>query len=249
MTLSWAAIDILRETLRLNHWCPFEIPHHGRTDEERANVRGAVLADLEHRGLARSGDPEPDLVHSLRLLDRPLIALTVIARLGDGDELRARVVSSGQRAVIAVQTGRALRVDPIRPTSMIAAALGLIPDKPAGPGQSVTFPIIPTPAAQATNIMHPAGDSGAGYGRQRHLARVILARPRSRVGQFGLTVRDRHGKENRLPELMWFDTDAGRYLTEIRRGPDGHDWATYSPADNARIAAHLTDLLAWHTST
>ncbi len=72
---------------------------------------------------------------------------------------------------------------------------------------------------------------------------AVFERPRLRAGQFGVTVRGRHGREQRAPQVAWFDNDQGRYMSQTRQGQDGQKWLTHAPADNARIAAQLAQEL------
>src|SRR5207253_1822832 len=81
------------------------------------------------------------------------------------------------------------------------------------------------------------------HGAQLRTAQEIMERPRLRVGQFTAYARNGRGLWLRSPELSWFDTDAGRYLTQATRARDGHDWVTVAPADNQRIVRQLGEML------
>jgi hypothetical protein len=74
------------------------------------------------------------------------------------------------------------------------------------------------------------------------LVESIMKRPVLRIGQLGVTLRDAHGVR-RLPGIAWFDTDQGRYASSVRRGSDGADWTTLTPADNARLTHRLLEML------
>jgi hypothetical protein len=43
--------------------------------------------------------------------------------------------------------------------------------------------------------------------------------------------------------IAFYDTDAGRYLFQLRRNPDGRDWATVTPADNQLLAQRIWEML------
>lgn len=71
----------------------------------------------------------------------------------------------------------------------------------------------------------------------------LLAQPRLRGGQIGVTARDEQGMKHRSPVLSWFDTVTGRYLSLIREGPDGHEWLTISPADVRTLRTRLSEMV------
>jgi hypothetical protein len=247
-SLSLAAVDILWERLELGlPPFPFEIPHNGRTVEERANIREAVFADLRRRKLMHAQRLDPDVEDGLRALAQPQVALTAFGSLGDDAMLLARVVRTGQNAILSVLIGQALRFEHIRPAAIVPAIIGLIPDEPPGPGQPVTLSLAePEPRKTADRDMFrpvhkPKRSPDA---TAQAAAEAIFQRPRKRVGQFGITVRGRHGREHRGPELGWFDTDAGRYAAHTRTAPDGQRWVTYSPADRTRLGHLLNGQLA-----
>lgn len=241
--LSLAAVDILSETLRLGPSpFPFEVPHNAQSSAQRAGIREAVLADLEQRGLAGSGRVEPDVGDSLATVYSSEIALTSVALLDDGRQLSARVASSGGSAVRAVLDGQLLHVDRVRPSALVQAVVELLPDERPALDQSITITsgteksAKPEGAQFSTMVRAPK----TGRAAQLAAAKVILERPRIRVGQFGIILR---GARNPLPELGWFDTDAGRYLTQASTGDDGKSWVTYAPADNAKLGHLLQDQL------
>jgi hypothetical protein len=220
--LSLAAIDILLERLGLGAApFPFEIPHHGRTQGERAAIRDGVLADLERRGLIDEG------AAVVRLFARPAVVITAFG-LQEGGPLFARVCGVGRQAVTAVGKGDGVHFERIRPTALVAAAVGLLPVERAGSGQPVTIPgegaegpevgvVVRAPASQVVR------------------ARAILERERLRFGQFRVGVRGRPGAD-----VFWFDTGEGRYLMTSSAGRDGLVWTTISPADGKRIGQVLS---------
>lgn len=226
-TLSLAAIDILWEEFGLGQAVfPFELPHNGQTLVERAGIRQAVHADLHARGLARDGNA--DLVRQpLALLAEPRIAVTLAGLVGQNRELRARSASDGRSAVLATQHGNSVAIAQIHPASVVTAAVALLPEVPAGRGQSVTL----------SNEDTLAGSRS----RQVLAARSYLQRPRHHVGQFGVTVANRDHTEHRAPPLGWFDTDHGRYLCQVTSNQDGEQWTTYAPATPSKITQHLDE--------
>jgi hypothetical protein len=245
-TLSLAAVDTLWELLRVGaRPFPFEIPYHGATMEERGRIRNTVLADLESRGLASRGKLEPEVVDCLSALASSEIALTAAALLDVNSELQltARAAANGRFAVLGVLQGQQLRVGEVPRDGMVRAIVGVIPNERPGPGQQVTV----SSAAQ-----RPASDDEGGIMRstrttpaanQPRAVELIMRRPRLRVGHFTVEAKDRRRRRLASPVLGWFDTDEGRYLNESQRGRDGADWVTYAPADNARLARRLGELM------
>jgi hypothetical protein len=63
-------------------------------------------------------------------------------------------------------------------------------------------------------------------------------------GQFGAERVTRDQRVRRADRVVAFhDTDQGRYLYLVRPSPDGRVWATITPADNARLANCVWELL------
>jgi hypothetical protein len=241
-------VDILWEQFRLGGPVfPFEIPHQGRSDEERTRVRAAVLADLESRRLAHRGRPEPEVEEALTLLARSQFAVSAIGLIDVTSErtLLARAAATGERAVLAVLDERVLRLDRIRATELVAAIVGLLPNVPAGAGRSISIsPAAATPEPADDGFLVGRAARPTSDGDQLGVLRQLMRRPRLRVGQFAAYARDRSGHWLRSPELAWFDTDVGRYLTLATRARDGQDWVTVTPVDNQRLARQLGEMLA-----
>ncbi|SDD95457.1 ESX secretion-associated protein EspG [Actinokineospora iranica] len=242
-TLSFAAMDILFTEHRLGLApFPFEIPGHGRTLAQRADIRRAVFADLERRNLAVRGRIEPDVEEALALLVRPRLAITGFGDLGGGHTLCARLGALGNRAVVAVRQGQTVRFDAIRETALVSTAVGLLPQHRPGPGQSVTIELTAPPAE--AGAIEPVRPHRTSRSAQARAVQAMLAPPKLRLGQLQAHARDRHGRQSSAPCLFWFDTADGRYLTVGSARADGARWTTYAPADNQRIARHLSGQLA-----
>ncbi|MBW4715750.1 ESX secretion-associated protein EspG [Saccharothrix obliqua] len=254
-SLSHAAADMLWEDLKLgSRPYPFEFPYLGQTIDERRGIRNAVYRDLESRGLARRGRVAAEVEEALNLLVRFEFSLNAVASLDAENvarQLLARAGARGELAVLAVLDDRQLKVDTMRSSALLRTVVDLIPPSKPGPGQSVTVPV-PTSAppppprrdddfgdATFTRAMAPHSSAGS----QIRALEATFERPRLRAGQFGVTVRGRHGRETRAPQVAWFDNDQGRYLAQTRQGQDGRKWLTHAPADNARIAAQLAQEL------
>lgn len=255
--LSLAAVDVLWETLALG--APpviFEVPSVGAILDERARIHDAVVADLTRHGLAdRHGQVDPDLIKSLTLLARAPLAVEALGVLGDGQRLCARAVSDRGIAARAALREETLRLERIRPTGVVAAMLELIGPARPGRGRSVTYPVAASTAQptagraaaheRAGGVLRRAYTTPTGYDAQREQARVILDQPRTQAGLFVVLGRDgSHRPERERGVLLWFDTPTGRYLGHLKPGEGGQTWTTYAPADNARLARHLSELIA-----
>ncbi|GAA1357238.1 ESX secretion-associated protein EspG [Saccharothrix algeriensis] len=252
--LSHAAADVLWEDLELgSRPYPFDFPYLGQTLDERRGIRNAVYQDLEARGLAHRGRVAAEVEEALTLLVRFEHSFTAIASLDPKNVERQLLVRSGAQgelAAVAVLDERRLKVDTVRSSALLRAVVDRIPPERPGPGQSLTVPVpssAPPPPrrdedfadAGFTRAMTPRSTAAS----QVRALEAVFERPRLRAGQFGVTVRGRHGREQRAPQVAWFDNDQGRYMTQTRQGQDGRKWLTHAPADNARIAAQLAQEL------
>lgn len=250
--LSLAAVDVLWETLALG--APpviFEVPSVGVTVDERTRIREAVVADLTRLGLMdRHGRVDPGLVTNLTLLSRAPLAVEALGVLRGGQQLCARAASNPRIAVLAVLRDQSVRVERIRPTGVVAALLDLIGQAPAGRGRSVTYPAAaPKPGRRApeepgSSVLQRAYTTPTTVDAEREQARVILSQPRAQAGLFIALRRDGHRPERERGVLLWFDTPTGRYLGHHKPGVGGQTWTTYVPADNARLARYLSELIA-----
>jgi hypothetical protein len=239
-TLSLAAVDVLSESLGLGQApFPFEVPHNGQSAQQRAGILDAVLTDLTQRDLANRGRLDPEVAQALITLCSAEVAVTAIGLLDDGQQLLARAALANSQAVRAVLDGQRLLIDYIRPSALAQSMVELLPDMPPAIDQSITItqeaPASPKP--EGTQFARMVRAPKTGRSAQLAAAKAILERPRIRVGQFDLILR---GKRDRLPEIGWFDTDAGRYLMQANPGDDGRTWVTYAPTDKARLR-HLID--------
>jgi hypothetical protein len=237
--LSLPALDALWEDMRLGSVpFPLEIPSHGETVEERNRIKAAVYTDLERRGLVRNRRPEPELEDLLHLLARPTITIDAVAMLDmDGKPVKAMVVATGRQALKVVQNELKVTLTRIRETALTAEIVNVIPAARPGPGVPVSLPVSELNARGA----HRRPDPEDKMKLQRIAA--IMQRPIIRAGEFGVTVRDPHGRAQRLPGLSWFDTDAGRFMNMVRQTGDGEEWLTLTPADGSRIAHRLSEEL------
>ncbi|QGK68510.1 ESX secretion-associated protein EspG [Allosaccharopolyspora coralli] len=229
ITLSIPAVDVLGEHLDLNlRQFPFEIPRPA-DDQERERVAVLVRDELETAGLTRSGRPEPELEDALYLLCSSEVAIAVSGLLDvrTGHRLAARVVATGEVGVLGLLDRGNLRLNFLAPDELPSAAVGLLPDAPAGSGSAVSAPL--------ARPGEPTGEASADLA-------ALTSRPKFRVGQFGVSAGGRRGQRSRLPGLTWFDTDRGRYSMSTEPRPDGQ-YLVAAPADGARLVGLLGSML------
>lgn len=236
--LSLAALDILWDDLRLGQLpFPLEVRSHGKTVGLRARIRAAVYEDLASRGLATGTRPDDGLVEKLRLLAEPQVAVDLVALLdlSDTEPLRALAVARGRHGLVATQRKLRVSLRGMREELVLSALVDLLPRTPAGQDKSITRPA--ATFQQSRNLVHAGGvlRTVAGPDSRRS------ARPVLRAGQLGVTRVEESGRRQREPGIGWFDTEDGRYATTITAGPDGADWVTVWPADNARLAHRLAE--------
>lgn len=246
-SLSLVAIDILLEQLKLGRApFPFDVPHMGTTYTQRAQVRQAVFRDLEGRGLASGGRLEPDAEAAFGAFVRAPLAVTHAGSLAGGEETYARAVSDGQYGLLVRQDGNMLVFEEVRPTNVVAELVDLLPLTKPAPGQSLTVPVSTGRSSRPASgdesydpfsgVQAPRSSQSAS--QERAVAR-LFEKPMTRMGFFTALVPGGDGRQTKLEPVLWFDNEDGRYLGTQRSADDGQTWATYAPADNARIVSQL----------
>jgi ESX secretion-associated protein EspG len=247
ISLSALEFDVLWEHLQLGSMpLVVKVPSPGRTFEERATLEEKAWADLEGRGLGRQVAVHPEIEYLLGLLARP--DREVDGRAYVDGSVRLLAAATGGAAVLAVLAGDGLTLRRVSAESLASAAVGLLADRPAGPGQSVTLRSEDFEAAANEAGGTQQGFHGALLGRGvREDDANALATMISDVlgtGNFGAAARDRLGRRQRAERVVsFFDTEDGRYVQIRRRSQDGHLWTTISPADSRRIIQHVDQML------
>lgn len=251
--LSLAAIDTLWEDLRLGRVpFPLEVGSHGDTLDVRRRIKAAVYADLARRGLATGERVGDGLADVLRTLAEPRAAVDLVALLdmSDTEPLRALGVVRGRHGILAVQRDLTIVLTSTRDTTLVSSLVDLLPRTRAAAGNSITQPVAAltaarprTSRAQPGGVLRTATPRAAVDTGLRAIA-AIMEQPVLRAGQLGVTVTDESGRRRRQPGPAWFDTEDGRYATTMSTGPDGDDWVTVWPADNARLVHRLAEVMA-----
>jgi ESX secretion-associated protein EspG len=261
VSLTPAQYDIVWNDLRLGEQpYPVAVRSQGRTMEERALIRNRVYGELTARRLAEGPRLDPGLADALALLAGAPTSVDMIwLPERDAKAMRnALVVASGDHGLLAELTTDGLRLHALRASGIVAALLALLPSVPAASGPSITVPIealVPaaaqapaagtaSAAAPQDSIYAPEPRSAGRATSQLRSLEALFATPRLRGGQLGANVRDRRGGRSRSRPLEWFDTQDGRYMAQTSTGVDGPQHLLVTPADNARIAHRVHDMLA-----
>ncbi len=234
ITLSIPAVDILGERMNLPvRQYPFELPRVGESPEHRSRLEQQVWQELEMAGLARGGSVEPEVEDALYLLCSPEVSIAAAGLLDvrSGQRLAARVVATGEVGVLGQLGGRGLQINFLPPDELPAAAVGLLPEAPVGRGEVVR-------AVADRSHGHPADADIQGLPELR----AFTARQKIRLGHFVVTSTRTRQHRIRLPNLIWFDTDLGRYSMRGER-IDHQDVIEFGPADGALLREQLAGLV------
>lgn len=240
--LSLPAFEVLWEDLRAGSMpYPFDISQHGDTLDERARIKAAVHADLEKRGLARRGRPEPDLEDALNLLARPELRVIAVCIPDMNQEklVCASVVARGGYAVLVSQEEATITLNLLQPNEIATSLANAMPPGRPGPGKPVTVP------GEAFEQQQPQQQQGFRQAVRStenddvRIAKQMLTGPAIGNGHFLVQMSQGRTKRD-FPPVTWVDTRQGRYANiETRKG-----WFTISPADNMGLARHLGQVLA-----
>jgi hypothetical protein len=223
-----------------------DVPSPGATHSERAKLEAQAWASLGERGLAKGTRADSELADQLALLANPKQAVDVW--VWTDREIRAFAASSDNNALLAVVDGGQVWLIPSRPTSFVRSAVSVAGECPAGGGHSVSVPLETLRAAEedvggdATAIITALQRHGVALPDAQELA-GMLTNIEAR-GQFGAQRTLRDGRIRRADRVVAFhDTDWGRYLYLARSEGGRAPWVTVAPANNARIAENVVELL------
>jgi hypothetical protein len=239
--LSLPAFEVLWEDLRAGSIpYPLDVIQHGETLDERARIKAAVHADLERKGLARRGRPEPDLEDALNLLARPELRVIAMCLPDVSQErlIRATVVARGGYAILVTQEEATITLKLLQANEIATSLANVMPPTRPGPGKPVTVP------AQAFEAQSQQQEGFRQAVRTTdtddvRIAKQMLTGPAIGNGHFLVQLRQGHTKRD-FPPVTWIDTNQGRYSNvETRAG-----WFTIGPADNMGLARHLGQVLA-----
>lgn len=227
---------------------PLEVSGHGATFGERDAIRAEVYEGLRAKGLF--GDRLHEGLEGLfGVLARPRVSVDVTGY--SGGPLRALAARTKRTAVLVAMIDGDVELTAIRPTALVGSVVGLLPDAElgGGPAMSVRFSDLQKVTSEdeaevETGLFDEETERDAlvreGVSGENATWLVRMADNRTGGGQFGVSVHESGTGECRSPTLVtWFDTDTGRYLM-VRKG----DWLSIAPADHARIANRLGEVLS-----
>jgi hypothetical protein len=248
-TLSWPEYDFLWEHLELGRRPPIlDVNSHGRTFDERAELRTAAWKSLADKGFGEPGNVHPVLARCLDVLARP--EWEVDGRLhlsADGPRSSILVGARGAKAAVGVLDKDHLTVWPTSPTGLVRAALTQLPAHPSGDGVSITLPAetldrCATRAGSDADALSRALVS-AGLGKDESRKIVAVLGHVVRFGHFGAAHTPRHGARVRAGHVVsFYDNPSGRYL--FTRRPSGDAlWVTLSPGTTDAISRQVDELL------
>lgn len=246
VVLSTLEFDVLWESERFpRRHLALDVPSPGITHTQRRELVRQAWAGLAERGLADGDRAVPELADRLALLAHPARSVDVFVRADR--QVRGLAAVSGRDAQLGVVDGDQVWLIPARDSSFVESAVSVTGDVPAGYGRSVSVPLA---------ALHKADENSGGDPKalitelenenlplsEAQLLATMLTGITVR-GQFGVERAGRDGRMTRARRIIAFhDTDRGRYLFTTRRSPDGQEWATLTPADNARLAASVIEL-------
>ncbi|SDI61994.1 EspG family protein [Actinokineospora alba] len=244
VVLSTLEFDVLWESERLpERHVALDVPSPGRTHTERRDLVAAAFAGLEQRGLAEGGRAVPELADSLSLVAHAPV--TVDSWVWTDHEITALSVANGDQGMLAVVDGAEVWLIPARGTAMAEAAVSIAGDVPAGPGRSVSLPtdiLTKSDHADPQQMINALTEHGVSLSDAQMLGSMVTGM--TTRGQFGAERAQRGRRRDRAERVVSFhDTDAGRYLYLTRPSADGRLWSTITPADNARLATCVRELL------
>ncbi len=236
--------------LGTRHW-NMELPGLPELTEDERRVRvSSTLESLQVRGLADRRGPAPEVEDALRLLASPQRQINGSVHAG-ADRVRLLAGSRGERAALAMLDDHHLLVRTYPAANLCTAVARQFPDRPAGPGSSVSVP---------TELLAQPADGGkpglTGHQLENRLIRggIKPADARSFVtmvrgsktsgGKFGAARRDRNGTRHPAGlTLVYFATERGGYTLQQLHGAGGAEWTTLAPATAAQLAQRLDQLL------
>jgi EspG family len=220
------------------------------TEQERRAQVSRTLDGLRARGLADHRGLAPALGDSLRLLAYPVREINGWVQTGT-TQVRLLAGSRGEWAGLAMLDEHRLVVRTGPASELCTAVARQLPDRPAGPGSSVSVP--------SDLLARPTQDDQRGLTGQQLENRLVrggvkpadaqsfaamVHGPKPGGGKFGAARRDRNGTRHSAgAALVYLATEHGGYTLQPLRGADGSAWTTLAPATLAQVALRIGQLL------
>ncbi|MGH3672441.1 MAG: ESX secretion-associated protein EspG, partial [Pseudonocardiaceae bacterium] len=166
-------------------------------------------------------------------------------------QVRLLAGSRGDRAALAMLDERRLLVRTSSAGELCTAVTRRLPDRPAGPGSSVSVP-----SALLAQPTHDGKPGLTGEQLQDRLVRggvkpadagsftAMVRGPKPGGAKFGVARRDRNNtRRSAGTALVYLATERGGYTMQPVSGPDGAAWTTLAPATLAQLAHRIGQLL------
>lgn len=231
--------------------CNIDLPGLPELTEEQRQIQlSRTLEGMRARGLADQRGVVPMLEDALRVLACPTREINGWVQTG-GVQVRLLAGSRGELGVLAVLDAHRLVVRTGAASGLCLAVARLLPDRPAGPGSSVSVlsDLLARPARegqrgltgqQLENRLTQGGTKPA----DAHSFAVMIHGPKPGGGKFGVARFDRTGRRHvaRAP-LAYLATEHGGYTLQTLRGLDGVSWTTLAPATLAQLAQRVGQLI------
>jgi len=242
VVLSTLEFDVVWEAERLtNRNVALDVPSPGITHTERAELVRGAWASLEERGLASGGRIVPEVADSLALLSAPQVSIDIW--IWADRAITGVAAAGGEEGILAVIDGNEVWLIEARASSLAESAVSVAGEMPTGYGRSISLPHDTLRDASAESgrdagkLLLALERRGVPLGDAQELAGMVDGM--STRGQFGVE----RGRERANRVVAFHDTPSGRYLHQVRPSTDGRSWSTITPADNARLASCVWELL------
>lgn len=236
--------------LGARHW-NMDLPGLPELSEDERRVRlGSTLDSLRARGLADRRHLAPEVADALRLLAHPLREINGSVQVGAA-RLRLLAGARDDLAVLAMLDGHQLVMHTGPAGELCTSVAQLLPDRPAGPGSSVSVPseLLARPASggkaglTAPQLEDRLVRGGVRPADAQSFATMIRG-PKAYGGRFGAARRDRNGTRHPAgAALVYLAAERGGYTLQPLRGLDSSAWTTLAPATIAQLAQRLDQLL------
>jgi hypothetical protein len=186
----------------------------------------------------------------LRLLACPAREINGWVQIGAG-QVRLLAGSRGEWGVLAMLDEHRLLVRTGPARELCAAVARQLPDRPAGPGSSVSVPsellAKPAPDGQRGLTGEQLENRLVRGGVQPDDARAFVAMvhgPKPGGAKFGVARRDREGRRHTAGvALTYLATERGGYTLQPVRSPDCSEWTTLAPASLIQVAQRIDQLI------
>ncbi|MGH3794811.1 MAG: ESX secretion-associated protein EspG [Pseudonocardiaceae bacterium] len=243
--LSAAEIEVCWKQLQLDDM-PVVIdgPPLGRTDTERRRLVASTLDGLRARHLFGARGVDVDLAGVLLTLARPRWAIEAWLLLDR--PVRALGACRGRFGAVAILERDRVRLASCPPHSLLDEMVRLVRPT-AGPGRSATVRAENLDAADRVagrdmqRLAKELTRRGERHDNARALARMCARH--SRLGQFGVLVRDHLGRQNPGPRVVGLHATPDGWYSQLRRPGRGGTFVTVTPASPDLVTTQLRDLL------